>query len=89
MELYYFWKHHCAPCAAAKPIVEKTAKELGVPVNWLDVRSPEGEAYIIPWNLMTVPTLVVVKDKHKIADVTGAELQNAPKLAKQLEKLKA
>lgn len=84
MTLYYFWKAACAPCAAAKPIVEQVAKDLDIPVRWLDVRSPEGEAYIAPFNLMTVPTLVLVQDKHKVLDITGADLQNAAKLTKRI-----
>jgi thioredoxin 1 len=86
MELYYFWKDHCAPCKAAKPVVEQVAKELDIPVKWLDVRSPEGEPYIIPFNLLAVPTLVLVKDKRKVLDITGPDLQNAAKLTKRLDK---
>jgi thiol-disulfide isomerase/thioredoxin len=89
MELLYFWKENCAPCKAAKPVVEQVAKDLNVTVSWLNVREPTGEAYITPFNLMAVPTLVVVKDKHKVADITGGDLQNATKLARQLDKLRS
>lgn len=87
MELYYFWKEHCAPCKAAKPIVEQVANSMQLPVQWLNVREPEGERLITPFGLMTVPTLVLVKDKHKIGEASGAELQNVEKLKKRLEKL--
>jgi thioredoxin 2 len=88
MELLYFWKEHCAPCKAAKPIVEQVAKDLQVTVRYLNVREPEGERFIIPLGLMTVPTLVAVKDGKKVFDVTGNDLQNAAKLTRQLDRLK-
>jgi thiol-disulfide isomerase/thioredoxin len=87
MELLYFWKDHCAPCKAAKPIVEQVAKDLNLKVSWLNVREPEGERFITPLGLMTVPTLVALKDGKKVFDVSGADLQNGAKLKKRLERV--
>jgi thiol-disulfide isomerase/thioredoxin len=87
IELYYFWKEHCAPCKAARPLIERVAADLKLTLHALDVRSTEGEAYITPWNLLAVPTLVIAQDGRKITAVTGAELQSADKLHKQLTKL--
>lgn len=89
MELYYFWKDHCAPCNAAKPVVEHVAKVLDLPVRWINARAPEAGDLILGFGIMAVPTLVVVKDKKKVAALVGADLQNATKLTKQLEKLQA
>lgn len=89
MELLYFWKENCAPCKAAKPIVEQVATDLGIPVSWLNVREPEGERLITPLGLMTVPTLVAVKDGKKLFDVSGPDLQAAQKLKRRLEKVDA
>lgn len=89
MQLFYFWKDHCAPCAAAKPIVEQVTTQLGLPVRWLNARAPEAGDLILGFGVMAVPTLVVVKDKKKVAALVGADLQNAGKLTKQLEKLQA
>lgn len=89
MELYYFWKENCAPCKAAKPIVEQIATDLGIQVSWLNVREPEGERLITPLGLMTVPTLVAIKDGKKLFDVSGPDLQSAQKLKRRLEKADA
>lgn len=85
-ELYYFWKDHCAPCKAARPVVERLAAEHQWPVTYLDVRSDEGERYITPFNLMAVPSLVVVVEGRKAATITGPELQNDQKLYKAVIK---
>jgi thiol-disulfide isomerase/thioredoxin len=86
VELYYFWKEHCAPCKAAHPIVERVAAEQKWPVTYLDVRSEEGEQYITPFNLMAVPSLVVLVGGRKVTTITGPELQNDQKILKAVTK---
>lgn len=86
LEFYYFWKDHCAPCKAARPLIEQIAAEHQLPVTYLDVRSTEGERYIGPFNLMAVPTLVVVKDGKPVASLMGGDLQSMDKLTKKLLK---
>lgn len=86
IQLYYFWKDHCAPCKVARPIVEHLAKVLELNVTYLDVRSEEGERYITPFNLLAVPSLVIVKDGKLVVTLTGPDLQNEQKLSKVLSK---
>lgn len=85
-ELYYFTKEHCAPCKVARPIVERVAAALPLPMTALDVRSPEGEPYISAFNLLAVPTLVLLLDGKKVTSLSGADLQSAEKLTKHLTK---
>lgn len=86
IEFFYFWKDHCAPCKAARPLVERIATEHQLTVTYLDVRSPEGEQYIGPFNLLAVPTLVVAKGGKPVASLTGGDLQGFEKLTKKLLK---
>lgn len=85
--MFYFWKDHCAPCKAARPIVERLAAEHRWPVNYLDVRSEEGESYITPFNLLAVPTLVVTIGGKLALSLSGPELQSADKLQKRVQKV--
>lgn len=87
IQMFYFWKDQCAPCKAARPIVERLAAEHRWPVTYLDVRSEEGEPYIIPFNLLSVPTLAVTIGGKIALTLSGPELQAADKLQKRVQKV--
>lgn len=64
-KLLLFTKERCAPCAVAKPQVEKAAKTLGMELEIFDAVARETGRLIIGLNILAVPTLVIAKDGHK------------------------
>lgn len=72
-KLVLFTKENCAPCRVAKPQVEQASQELGLPLETLDVFSPEGERLLLPLNILSVPTLVLLRDGKKAVDFNGAK----------------
>lgn len=88
--LMLFTKERCGPCAAAKPHVEKAVAELGVALEQVDAMSSEAGPLIMGFNILTVPTLIAVKDKKKWLEFSGAKELTAQhiveKITKQLAK---
>lgn len=68
-----FTRERCAPCAVAKPQVEKAASELGLSLEMVDAMSEYGGKLILPLNIMAVPTLVILKDGKKWLEFSGAK----------------
>lgn len=72
-QLLLFTKERCAPCAVAKPQVEKAAAELGLELEQVDALSPRGESLILPFNILAVPTLLVLRDGKKWMEFSGGK----------------
>lgn len=72
-QLLLFTKERCGPCATAKPQVEKAAKELELELELLDVYSEKGESLLLPFNILTVPTLLLLRDGKKCLEFSGAK----------------
>lgn len=71
--LLLFTKENCAPCRVAKPYVEKAAATLNLPLEELDVFSEKGEKLILPLNIMSVPTLIVLRHGKKWQEFSGGK----------------
>lgn len=71
MELYFFYKPDCAPCAAQKPVIEALAAETGVPVRWLNAETNLTAVGV--YRVKAVPTVVVVDQQGgRVAGFFGA-----------------
>ena len=58
MSVYYFTAEWCAGCKAFKPTVQTVSRELGIPVNYVNV---DYESELVEkYNVTSVPTLMVV-----------------------------
>lgn len=86
-KLMLFTKDNCAPCKAAKPQVERAATALDLELQLLDVFSEEGERLLLPFNIMSVPTLVATRDGKKWHEFTGAKDLTEKHLTEKLPKL--
>lgn len=88
--LLLFTKERCAPCAVAKPQVAKAAAALELPLEELDVYSERGEQLLMPFNILAVPTLIVLKDGKKWLEFAGGkdltEKVLVERISKQLAK---
>jgi thioredoxin-like negative regulator of GroEL len=72
-KLMLFTKDNCAPCKVAKPQVEKAAVAVGLELELVDVFSEQGEKLILPLNILSVPTLIAMKDGKKWHEFAGAK----------------
>lgn len=57
MPVHYFSMQGCAPCKAFQPVLQKTAAQMGVHVNYIDVNAQPQLAS--QYNISSVPTLVI------------------------------
>lgn len=71
-----FWADWCGPCRMIAPAVEEIAQE------WEDIKVgkinvDEQHALASRFGIMTIPTLVVVKDGTVVNQVSGARPKSA------------
>lgn len=65
-----FWAQWCAPCRMLSPVVDEVADEIdGVKVGKVNV--DDETALAAKFNVMSIPTLVVIKDGQEVNRSTG------------------
>ncbi len=70
-----FWASWCGPCRMVSPVVDEIAEETpGVKVGKINV--DEQRELAATFNVMSIPTLVVMKDGKVVNRVTGARPKN-------------
>ena len=71
-----FWASWCAPCRMVAPIVEEIAGERGdIKVGKINV--DEDPELANKFSIMSIPTLVVMKNGKIVQQVSGARPKNA------------
>ena len=71
-----FWASWCAPCRMVAPIVEEIAGERGdIKVGKINV--DEETELANKFSIMSIPTLVVMKNGKIVQQVSGARPKNA------------
>ena len=71
-----FWASWCAPCRMVAPIVEEIAGERGdIKVGKINV--DEEPELANKFSIMSIPTLVVMKNGKIVQQVSGARAKNA------------
>ena len=71
-----FWASWCAPCRMVAPIVEEIADERGdIKVGKINV--DEEPELANKFSIMSIPTLVVMKNGKIVQQVSGARPKNA------------
>ena len=71
-----FWASWCAPCRMVAPIVEEIAGERGdIKVGKINV--DEEPELTNKFSIMSIPTLVVMKNGKIVQQVSGARPKNA------------
>ncbi len=59
-----FYAEWCGPCKMVSPILEEFQKETGIEVEKIDV--DENIVLSATYNIMSVPTLVLLKDRKEV-----------------------
>ena len=71
-----FWAPWCGPCRMVVPIVEEIAKERD-DIKVVKINIDEQEDLAREFGIMTIPTLMVIKDGKIINRSAGAKRKNA------------
>ncbi len=71
-----FWAPWCGPCRMVVPIVEEIARERD-DIKVVKVNIDEEEDLAREFKIMTIPTLMVIKDGQIVERSSGAKRKNA------------
>ena len=74
-----FWAPWCGPCRMVVPLVEEIAKERS-DIKVVKINVDEEQELAMQFGVMSIPTLVVMKNGKIVNQVTGA-IPKAPILA--------
>ena len=66
-----FWASWCGPCRMLSPIIDQVAKEVGPEIKVCKVNIDEQPELATQFNVMSVPTLVVMKNGEAIHKSVG------------------
>ena len=66
-----FWAPWCGPCRMVVPLVEEIAKERS-DIKVVKINVDEEQELAMQFGVMSIPTLVVIKDGKIVNQVTGA-----------------
>ena len=66
-----FWAPWCGPCRMVAPLVEEIAKERS-DIKVVKINVDEGQELAMQFGVMSIPTLVVMKNGKIVNQVTGA-----------------
>lgn len=66
-----FWAPWCGPCRMVVPLVEEIAKERS-DIKVVKINVDEEQELAMQFGVVSIPTLVVMKDGKTVNQVTGA-----------------
>ena len=66
-----FWAPWCGPCRRVAPLVEEIAKERS-DIKVVKINVDEAQELAMQFGVMSIPTLVVMKNGKIVNQVTGA-----------------
>ncbi|MBB6445650.1 thioredoxin [Bacillus benzoevorans] len=79
-----FWAPWCGPCKMIAPVLEDLDSEIGEKVKIVKVDVDENQESAGKFGVMSIPTLIVLKDGELVDKVVGFQPKEA--LAERLEK---
>ena len=83
LNLMYFTGTYCAPCKVLKPILEKISLDEKYVIGKVDV--DDNNELVEQYNIMSVPTLIFLKDGKEVLRKIGLQQENV--ILAQLESL--
>lgn len=66
-----FWASWCGPCISQKPIIDKIAEDMKGKVKIVAVEVDKSPQAAGKFNVMSVPTIIILKDGEVKAQYTG------------------
>lgn len=67
-----FWASWCGPCKMMSPVVDEIAEEMGVNAKVCKVNIDEQSELAGKFNVMSIPTFILIKDGKEKARKVGA-----------------
>lgn len=67
--ILHFTATWCGPCKKLKPILDEVVAEIGVARETVDVDTDDPR--VSELQVLSVPTLIMVKDGKRVADLVG------------------
>lgn len=68
-----FWAAWCGPCKMVGPVVDEVADQLGESAKIGKVNVDEEQELAQKFNVMSIPTLVVIKDGKVVQSAVGVQ----------------
>lgn len=72
-----FWASWCGPCKMVSPIVDEISQELGDKAKVCKINIDEQAELASKYNVMSIPTLMVMKEGKVVSTSVGAKPKNA------------
>ena len=79
-----FWAPWCGPCKMIAPVLEEIDSEIGDKVKIVKLDVDENQETASKFGVMSIPTLIVLKDGEVVDKVVGFQPKEA--LAELIEK---
>jgi thioredoxin 1 len=76
-----FWAPWCGPCRMLSPLVEELAEELDGTVKVVKINTDDEPELAASFNIMSIPTLVVIKMGKVTATSVGVRTKDEIKTA--------
>lgn len=74
-----FWAEWCGPCRVVSPIVDELAREYRSELKVLKVDVDENQTTAMRFQIMSIPTLLFLKNGQEVDKIVGALPKNAIK----------
>lgn len=74
-----FWAEWCGPCRAVSPIVDEIAKEYQGKLKVMKVNVDDNQGTAMKYQVMSIPTLLFLKDGQEVDKIVGALPKSAIK----------
>jgi thioredoxin 2 len=81
------WAPWCGPCRIIAPVLEELAKEMAGRVRVAKLNVDENPAMATRFNVMSIPTLLVLKDGREVERIVG--VQPKTEILRRLERVAA
>ena len=68
-----FWASWCGPCRIMSPVVNEIAEEMKDAVKVCKINIDEEQNLAVKYNVMSIPTFVVIRDGKEIGRTIGVQ----------------